>query len=169
MKQTASTGPQSASFRRAVRSRADCTAWNRPRHPMRGTTRPYRGYEHVYLVLYGGRAADPTHDADGSSSFAISTARKKPAMTILTADVERPFGYGRIIRTVGKRPGGSCDRRAEGVDESPGKDRGDQLRLLCLRREDPLPLHRSTEHRGMPTASTTSPTWLPFSAKRNSG
>ena len=64
---------------------------------------------------------------------------ERAAATVLTALVERPYGYGRIVRTQGHR----AHRRGAGCLARRARHQGDQRRHLCLRPRAAVPALRS--------------------------
>ena len=69
-------------------------------HAMMVARQALQGYEQV-IVLYGDAPLIAVQTVEQLRDFHRT---QKAAMTILTADVERPFGYGRIIRKSVKGP-----------------------------------------------------------------
>ena len=79
------------------------------------------------------------------------------ALTMLTAEVADPFGYGRVLRDDDGDVTG--DRRGEGRDSRAGRGPRDQQRHLRLRRALPRRRPRRGSATTTPRGSTTSPTW----------
>ena len=67
--------------------------------------------------------------------------KQKAAMTILTAEVENPFGYGRVIRKSSKSRGSQSHRRAKGPWCITKKATRNQLQHLRLRQQSALWKH----------------------------
>ncbi|MGH2454518.1 MAG: bifunctional UDP-N-acetylglucosamine diphosphorylase/glucosamine-1-phosphate N-acetyltransferase GlmU [bacterium] len=78
------------------------------------------GEGEAVLVLYG---ADPLVTGRTLRQLITHHQRERPAMTILTARVQHPRGYGRIVRN----PDGGIARIAEEVDASPQERRLDEI------------------------------------------
>ena len=78
------------------------------------------------------RRRPAAHRRDAASRCSTPTPTQGNAVTVLTAAVADPTGYGRIVRD--DRPASSSDRRAEGRDRRAARDHRDQLGRLRLRR-----------------------------------
>ena len=102
----------------------------------------------------GRRAAVASRRRCGRSSR--RTPRGGAAATVLTARVDRPQGYGRIVREDGRH---RRDRRGQGRDAGGARDRRDQQRHLRLRAGAAV---RGAEDRSAPRTrrgSTTCRIW----------
>ena len=86
------------------------------------------------------------------------------AVTVITANLANPTGYGRILRGADDSRGG--DRRAQGRHAGAARDHGDQLRHLRLRRRRCCATPSSTSRPTTPRARSTSPTSSPSPARR---
>ena len=106
------------------------------RHRARRTGRAGRPPRRRRYDGRGGRGDGRRHPADGGGDASPAWSRRTPAadraITVLTAEVADPFGYGRILRDASGAV--DRDRRGEGRHRRAGRGPRDQQRHLRLRR-----------------------------------
>ncbi|RRA47415.1 bifunctional UDP-N-acetylglucosamine diphosphorylase/glucosamine-1-phosphate N-acetyltransferase GlmU [Acidipila sp. EB88] len=95
-----------------------------------------RDYEHV-LVLSGDVPLLRTETVSALRDFHL---RQRAAMTILSAEVEKPFGYGRIVRTTANGPEVSriVEQRDLAPEDQPIREINSGIYAFAL---DPLRAH----------------------------
>ncbi len=114
------------------------------------------GYDQV-IVLSGDA---PLITAETIKKLSDFHTAQKAAMTLLSADLDNPYGYGRVIRKGRGRTGGSAgDCRRKVRDPAAEENPRDQLRVLCLRMRPPCTSILTVFPPRIRTASTTSRTW----------
>ena len=128
-----------------TRSRRMCRRCCRARtlrHRVRRPVRPRRPGRPQWgrRGHHGGRPDARRADAGRAAGRASGDAA---GVTLLTAEMRDPGGYGRILRGTGRRGGG--DRRTQGRDRRAVVDHRDQRGHLRVRRRHPA--HRSQRDR----------------------
>ncbi len=101
------------------------------------------GYDHV-IVLSGDAPLITPETITGDCGIFI--CRKERAMTLLSAELENPTGYGRVLRKSARSGGSESDCRREGREHRAEKDSRDQFRILCVFGEGSLRQHRKAFH-----------------------
>ena len=98
------------------------------------------GYDHV-IVLSGDAPLITPQTIARLLNFHLD---EQAAMTLLSADLENPTGYGRVLRKRARQRRSAGDCRRESRPACAEKNSRDQFRLLCFRREGALREHRQT-------------------------
>ena len=104
------------------------------------------------LLLSGDVPLLTSRDARGPGADASAT--RAPLATVLTAAVDRPYGYGRIVRYAGQD---HAHRRGARRLAGAARDQGDQLRHLRVRARAALRRARADRRPTTRKASITCP------------